>query len=146
MAERKIAGMEIRVDQPLATEALKLQARLGRLPLNAGGDIKNIILGLTRAEASTDERATALSSAITAIGQVFNTISPDEYAELVGDIVAMAKIKRPSGLHEPIDLDGDLSGNLGAIPDIVLFVIFEVLGDFFSAKGANGAPRRKAVA
>ncbi|WP_427832782.1 phage tail assembly chaperone [Agrobacterium pusense] len=59
-------------------------------------------------------------------------MSPDEYASLVGDIIGMAQIRRPSGQYDQADLDGDFSQNLKAIPEVVVFVIDVVLRDFFT--------------
>lgn len=137
MAEAKIKGMEIRVDRPLASEALKLQARLMRA---AGGLAEKLpaILASRRPDASADERAKAETDALTAVTGVFNSISPDDYAELVGDILSLAKIKGPSGQYDQADLDSDFSNNLGAIIPVAVFVLRETFGDFFSGALANG--------
>ncbi|EYR81384.1 phage tail assembly chaperone [Shinella sp. DD12] len=137
MAERKIAGMEIRVDRPLATEALKLQARLMRAAGGAADQLPSI-LGEMRA-AQTDEAKQAIGvKLIGVLTDIFDRLDADEYVRLVGDIVAMAKIKRPSGQYDRLDLDGDLTMNLGAIIPVAAFVLKEVFGDFFSGALANG--------
>ena len=138
MAEKKIAGMEIRVDRPLAMDALRLQARLMKA---AGGLAEKMpsILASRRPDASDAEKAKAEAEALTAITGIFTSVSPDEYAALVGDIVGIAKIKRPSGHYEGADLDGDFSENLGAIIPVAVFVLKEVFGDFFSGALANGS-------
>jgi hypothetical protein len=138
MPEKKIAGFEIRVDRPLATEALKLQARLTRA---AGGLAESLpgILASRRADATDQERAKADADAITAIAGIFDRLTPDQYAELVADILAMAKIKRPSGQYDQADLDGDFSDNLASIIPVAVFVLKTVFGDFFTGALANGA-------
>lgn len=140
MAEtNKIKGFStIKVDRPLATEALKLQARLMRA---AGGLAEKLpaILASRREGASEEDRAKADAEALSAITGIFHSLSPEEYASLVGDVVAMAKVHRPSGAYDPMDLDGDFSDNLGAIIPVVVFVLKEVFGDFFSAAQASGS-------
>lgn len=138
MAEKKIANMVVKVDRPLATEALKLQARLMRA---AGGLAEKLpaILASRKEGVSEEERAKADADALTAITGIFDRLSPDEFANLVGDVVAMAKVQRPSGMYDPMDLDGDFSTNLGAIIPVVVFVLKEVFGDFFSAAQASGS-------
>ena len=139
MAEKKISNLEVKVDRPLATEALKLQARLMRA---AGGLAEKLpsILASRREGASEQERAKADADALTAITGIFERLSPDEYAGLVGDIIAMAKVKRASGQYDQLDLDGDLSDKLGAIVPIATFVLREIFGDFFSGALVSGGP------
>ena len=144
MAERKIAGMEIKVDRPLATEALRMQARLMRA---AGGVAEKLpgILASRREGATDEEKANADAEALSAITGIFDRLSPDEFATLVSDIVGMAQIKRPAG-YSRLDLDGDFSTNLGAIIPVVVFVLKEVFGDFFSGALASGSRAMKATA
>lgn len=145
MAEKKINGMEIRVDRPLATEALKMQARLTRA---AGGLAEKLpgILASRREDATAEEKAKADADAVAAIAGVFDRLSPDEYANLVSDILAMASIKRPSGVYDPMDLDGDFSDNLGSIIPVAVFVLKTVFGDFFTGALASGARAIKTAA
>lgn len=145
MAEKKIAGMTIRVDRILATDALVLKARLIRA---AGGLSEKLpaILASRRDGASDEERAKADSEALIAITGIFDRIAPEAYAALVGDIVSLAKVQRQSGVYDPMDLDGDFSGNLGAIIPVVMYVLKEVYGDFFSAARASGDRAIKATA
>lgn len=138
MAEAKIKGMEVKVDRPLATEALKLQARLMRA---AGGLAEKLpsILASRRADATDAEKAKAEAEALSALTGVFNSVSPEEFAALVGDILGLAKIKGPSGQYDQADLDSDFSNNLGAIIPVAVFVLKEVFGDFFSGALASGS-------
>jgi hypothetical protein len=138
MAEAKIKGMEIKVDRPLASEALKLQARLMRA---AGGLAEKLpsILASRRPGVSDEDKAKAEAEALTAITGIFNSVSPDDYARLVGDIIGLAKIKGPSGQYDQADLDGDFSANLGAIIPVAVFVLKGVFGDFFSGALASGS-------
>lgn len=144
MAEKKINGMAIRVDRPRATDALKLQARLTRA---AGGLAEKLpaILASRREDASAEEKAKAESDAISSIADIFNRLTPDEYADLVNDIIGMAEIERPSG-YSQADLDGDFSQNLGAIIPVAVFVLKTVFGDFFTGALAGGARAIKRAA
>ena len=145
MAEKKIGSMVVKVDRPLATEALKLQARLMRA---AGGLAEKLpaILASRKEGVSEEDRAKADAEALTAITGIFDRLSPDEFATLVGDVVSMAKVQRQSGAYDQMDLDGDFSTNLGAIIPVVVFVLKEVFGDFFSAAQASGHRAPRAVA
>lgn len=155
MAERKIANMEIRVDRPLATEALKMQARLAHA---MGGDISDAVTVFADAmgvigvfqnipdDAPEKDKEAGRAAMIKVGGQVasvvigvFDRLSPEQYASLVSDIIGMAKIKRPSGQYDQADLDGDFSDNLAAIIPVVVFVLKSVFGDFFTGALANGA-------
>lgn len=142
MAEKKIGNMVVKVDRPLATDALILKARLLRA---AGGLAEKLpsILASRREGASDEERAKADADALTAITGIFDRISPQDYAALVGDIVSLGKAQRPSGIYDPLDLDGDFSNNLGAIIPVVVFVLKETFGDFFSAALANGGRAKR---
>ena len=147
MAEtNKIKGFStIKVDRPRATEALKLQARLMRA---AGGLAEKLpsILASRKEGATDEEKAKADAEALSAITGIFDKLSPDEFATLVGDIVSLASLHRPSGGYEAMDLDMDFSSNLGAIIPVVIFVLKEVFGDFFSGALASGSRAMKATA
>ena len=165
MAEKKIAGMVIKVDRPLATEALKMKARLMKA---AGGNIQHLLeVGLKSGAAlvsvkeaekpdskATEEQKAAAKAALAAYGaellgavsEIFETLSPQEYVDLVGDILAMGQMQRPSSAYEPLDLDGDFSMNLGAVYPVCFFILKEVFGDFFSGALASGSRAMKATA
>ena len=92
------------------------------------------ILAMTTSSA----RLTSLATSTAVLTGVFAELEPDEYARLVGDIIALARLKRPSGAYEVMDLDGDFSEDFGAIIPVVAFVLKEVFGDFFSAAPGSG--------
>jgi hypothetical protein len=60
--------------------------------------------------------------------------------------IEIAKIRRPSGAYDPVDMDGDYVGRLGDIIPVAVFVLSEQFGDFFSGALANGARALKAKA
>lgn len=138
MAERKIRGMEIKVDRPLATEALRLQARLMRAAGGVADQLPDLIGALRSAQSEEAKQAVGVKF-IGVLTGVFEGLEPDEYARLVGDIVGLARLKRPSGAYEVMDLDGDFTEDFGAIIPVVAFVLKEVFGDFFSAAPGSGS-------
>lgn len=142
MPEKKIGSLEIKVDRPLATEALKMQARLTRA---AGGLAEKLpaILASRRDGATDEEKAKAEAEAIGALTGIFDRLSADEYADLVSDIIGMAMIKRPSGQYDQADLDGDFSDNLASIIPVVVFILKSVFGDFFTGALASGTRAMK---
>ncbi|MCD1264544.1 hypothetical protein GR158_12350 [Shinella sp. AETb1-6] len=138
MAERKIRNMEIRVDRPLASEALRLQARLMRAAGGVADQLPDLIGAIRSAQSEEAKQAVGVKF-IGVLTGVFEGLEPHEFAHLVGDIVGLAKLKRPSGHYETMDLDGDLSEDFGAIIPVVAFVLKEVFGDFFSAAPGSGS-------
>ncbi|MEZ2132396.1 MULTISPECIES: phage tail assembly chaperone [unclassified Sinorhizobium] len=138
MAEKKINGIEYRVEPMLATRAIVMQARLMRAAGPLAAKLPGI-LASRRVDATIEEKAKADAEALSAITDIFGAVAPEEFAALVKDICELAKIKRPSGHYDFVDFDGDFSGRLGDIIPVVLFVLKEQFGDFFSGALANGA-------
>jgi hypothetical protein len=138
MPEKKIAGITLKVDQPLASEVLQLQARLTRA---AGGLAEKLpsILASAKEGTAPEVKQKAEKDAIAGIADIFSRLSPVEYSTLVGDIIALGKILRPSGNYEQADLDGDFSSNLGAIIPVCVYILKEVFGDFLSGARAAGS-------
>lgn len=137
MAEKKFGKMEVRVDRPLASEALKLQARLFRA---AGGLAEKLpsILASRKDGVSDEVKSKADAEALSAIAGIFDRVSPDEYAALVGDVIGLGTIKRPSGSYDQLDLDGDFHEEFALILPVTLYILQQVFGDFFSAALASG--------
>jgi hypothetical protein len=137
MADKKINGVEYKVDPLLATKALVLQARLLRVAGPLASKLPSI-LASRREGASIEEKAAADTEALVAITSIFEAAPPEAIAALIKDIVEIALVKRPSGAYDPVDLDGDFSGKLGDIIPVAVFVLSEQFGDFFSGALANG--------
>lgn len=138
MAERKIGGREFKVDRPLATVALALQARLMRA---AGGAAQHLpsLIGKMAANKTDEEKQALGGEVIVLLTDIFSRLDPHEYVSLVGDVISLAKIKRPSGQYDPCDLDGDFADAFGDIIPVVVFVLKETFGDFFSGAPAIGS-------
>lgn len=143
MAERKIAGREFKVGTVLATEALRLQFRLMAVIGSGtsdgdGTERLTIILGGLGEEADPEEKLKSNAGALAAMSKVFVHADPDEMTQLVADVVSYAAIKRPSGSYEKADLDGDFTEEKGALIPLCVFVLQEVLSDFFTELRDSG--------
>ncbi|KQV28099.1 hypothetical protein ASC97_07050 [Rhizobium sp. Root1203] len=142
MAERKIGNREYRVDRPLASIALHLQARLLRAAGGTGELLPPLIGELASAQ-SPEEKQVLGAKVIGVLGDIFSRLTPEEYVSLVGDIISLAKVKRPSGQYDQCDLDGDFSEHLSSVISVAAFVLKETFGDFFSGALASGARAAK---
>lgn len=143
MAEIEIGGREFKVGHVLATESVILQARLLQI-IGGGLDRLPVILG-SRVEGATDEmKAMGDAAAVAALGDIVSKCDPKVIAKLITDIVSYAAIHRPSGAWEKADLDGDFTEHKSDIFPLVIFVLREVLGDFFSGLLASGALKKLA--
>lgn len=138
MAEKKIGSKEYKVGTVLATDAIKLKARLLKL---VGGSMTQLpaILAGTKATASDDEKSKSNAAAVEALVGLFSNIDPDDLVVLLQDIVKLAVVKRPSGAYEDIAFDSEFnSSNLISMYQLVFFVLSEVFGDFLSVARATG--------
>lgn len=136
MAEKKINGRTFKVDPMLAIEAVVMQARLMQLLGGALDRLPEILAG--RNDKATDEmKAKSDAMAVAAFTDIFKHLDPREFGRLVKDIVELASIQRESG-YGPVDMDGDFTGNLKDLIPVVIFVLGEQFGDFFSGALASG--------
>lgn len=133
MAEKKIGGKEYKVEPLLATEAIRLQARLLKVVGPALDKLPAIFGNRTKGDAAASNAA-----AISAFTEIFAKANPDEIAGLVKDICETAMVKRPSGAYDPVEFDVEFRGKLGDIIPVAVFVLQEQFGDFFSAALASG--------
>ena len=138
MAEKVINGETFKVDVVLATKALELQGRLFKVAGPIGKKLPDLIAGAARGGEDAERANGALFEAV---GEIFASIDINDYVNLVRDIVQVAKIRRQSGHFDQVDFDGDFSNKLGTILPVVIFVLKEVLGDFFSGLTGNGKLR-----
>jgi hypothetical protein len=144
MAERKIGGRTFRVDALLAGEALALQ---GRLMKALGPAFDRLPEAITQIREKGVDAADGNGLIIKVIGDIFSSLSTEEYVSLVRDIVEVAKVQRPSGAFDPVDLDGDMSGpELKNILPLAAFVLKEQFSDFFSGLLGNGSRGAKKTA
>lgn len=136
MAERKINGREFQVGQVLATDAVLLQARLMKV-VGAGVERLPTILKGT-GEASQEDKDASRAAAVAAFTDVFTNGDPAVMTKLIADVVELATVKRQSGVFEQVDMDGDFTNDKGSLFPVVVFVLQEVLGDFFTGLQGNG--------
>lgn len=137
MAEKKIKGATYKVEPMLALDAVKLQARLLKV-LGGGIDRLPEVLAGAGSKATPEQKEKSNAAAVAAFTDIFVKGDPDEMANLIKDVVEVAMVKRPSGSYEQVDMDGDFTGNMGAMFQVVVFVLREVFGDFFTDVLANG--------
>lgn len=144
MAEKKIGGRTFRVGHVLATDAIKLQVRLLKI-VGGGVDRLPIIMAGMGEKGKTDPEAKAASdaAAIAALGDIFAKSDPDSVAKLFSDIIGMSQINNPSGAWEDANIDQDFVDSYRKdLFTVALFVLQEVLGDFFAAALANGGLKK----
>lgn len=141
MADQQINGRFFRVGDVLATEAIILQARIMRFIGPAVEKLPAIFAG--RGEKATEaQKAASDAAAIAAITEVFSKCDPKDVAALISDICEMAMVAEDrKGGHEQVIFDQHFQGREKAdIIPLVIFVLRETLGDFFS--GAVGIGNR----
>ncbi|QQM29293.1 hypothetical protein JET14_13250 [Martelella lutilitoris] len=135
MAEKKIGGRTFKCEPLLATKALVLQGRLARALGPVAGKLPAI---LAARNGNDTQKAAADTETIAALVGIFEALTPEEYADLVKDIVEIAKLQRPSGDYEPVDLDGDFHGDMKSVFPVMFFVLQTQFQDFFGDALANG--------
>lgn len=143
MAEKKIGGRTYKVVPLLATDALRLQARLLKALGPAVERLPTILKG-AGSEAGSDAKAASDAAAVAALIDVIGGIDAEATPRLIKDIVEVAMIQRGAGNYEQVDLDHDFTDNLKDIIPVVVFVLQEQFGDFFGALLAGGLPDRLA--
>lgn len=138
MAEKKIGGRVFQVGHVLATDAVRLQARLLRI---IGGGVERLpaILAGAGSEATPEAKERSNAAAIAALADIFGKCDPEEVVRLLGDIVAFAQIKQPSGSWGTVDLDTDFTSHKADLFPVAVFVLKEVLGDFFGGLAGAGS-------
>ena len=141
MAEMKIGDREFKVGVVLATDALILQAKLMKVVGSGIERLPTILKGVAEG-ATADDKAAMQTAAVAAFTDIFVEGDPKELTNLIGEVVSMATVKRPSGAYEQVDLDGDFTERKGDLFEVVVFVLREVLGDFFSGLRDNGKVKK----
>lgn len=141
MAEKKIHGSVYQVGTMLALDALKLKVKLLKV---LGGAIDRLPMILAGAGKDKDKAAKDASNAaaVAAFADIFVHGDPDEMIALVKEIAEMAQVKRPSGAWEQVDVELFQSDDLSELFEIVVFVLREVFGPFFSEILANSKVKK----
>lgn len=131
MAEKKIGQTTFRVDPLLATNALILQARVMKMVGPALSKFGAIMKGVG-SDKTEEAKAQSDAAAISAFVDIFIHADPNDLANLLKDLCQTARILRPSGSYDPVDFDGDMTERQKDIVPLVVFVLREQFGDFFS--------------
>lgn len=147
MAERKIGSRYFQAGNALATDALKLQFRLTKLIGPALERLPEIFAGRTK-DATPEMGAKSNAAAIQAISSIFEKADPDGVVELIEDILNLATISYTGkGEWDNIVLDQEFSGpNAKDLFPVLVFVLQETLGDFFTGLPVSGALAKTARA
>jgi hypothetical protein len=90
------------------------------------------------AKATEEEKLRSNEAAIVAFGEILTHVEPEEIADLVKELAEVAMILRPSGQYEKVDFDGDFTHHKGDIIPVVVWVLREQFGDFFTGVPAIG--------
>lgn len=137
MAEKKFGSRTFKQGPMLATAAMVMQGRLLKIAGPALGRLGEIFAGFGP-DKSEEEKARSNVAAIMAFSNIFANADPDELAELIKDLVEVTMIKRDNGDYTKTDFDGDFTGQTADIVPVVVWVIREQFGDFFSGVLAIG--------
>lgn len=143
MAEKKIGGRVFRCAPMLATDAIRLQVRLVKFLGGAVERLPEIVQGASKG-ATDAQRAQANAKAIGLLVDLIGKSDPDDVARLMSDIVALSQIRRDSGDYHDADIDGDFVGRPGDMFEVVIWVLQEQIGPFFSGLQAIGGQGSKA--
>jgi hypothetical protein len=138
MAEKKINGRDFSCEPMRATEAMLLQARLLKLVGPALDRLGDVMKGHGEDKSEAD-KAASNNAAISALVGIFNNSNPVDVANLIRDVVQLAKIRSPSGSIDHVDMDSDMTGNLKDIIPLVVFVLREQFGYFFGGMPGLGS-------
>jgi hypothetical protein len=136
MAEKKLDGVEYRVQPIPAIEAIELYADILRLLGPAANRLPSIILALSAGDDGQEMMADV--AALAAVSDILSRVPSDQVSGLVSRIVGIAQIKRPSGQYDPVDLSGDFTGKVSALVPLVKFVLEEQFRDFFIGSRKRG--------
>ena len=137
MAEKKIGEHTYKTGVVRATDALKLKARLLKILGNGAKQLPVILRG--RGDKATDvEKEKSDNAAVQGLQDIFEAVEPDEFVSIISDIVGLAQVHRPSGTWDQCDLDGQFTQHKGELYPVVLFVLQDVFGDFFTGLAGLG--------
>lgn len=145
MAEKKIGERTFRCSPMLATDAIKLQVRLVKFLGGAVERLPEIVQGASKG-ATDAQRAQANAKAIGMLVDLIGKSDPDEIARLMSDVIGIAQIRRESGEYHDADIDGDFVGRPGDMFEVMLWVLQEQIGPFFSGLQAIGGQSNRAKA
>lgn len=140
MSEKKINDRIFKVEPLLATKSMLLKARILKLLGPAAARLGEILAGAGGNKGEEDEKRSN-GAALAAIGEILTGMDPEDMTELVKDVCEIAMIRRPSGVYDRVDFDGDFTGHDADIVPVILFVLKEQFGAFFTALPAFGSLR-----
>lgn len=139
MGEKKLSdGSTFQVEPMLATQAIILQARLLKIVGGAVDRLPVVMAGYGD-KASPEAKNASNAAAIAAISDIFTQADPNEVAAIIRDLCESGRIKPGTGNFRKVDFDGDFTDRKKDILPVVIFVLREQFGDFFSELRGSGA-------
>lgn len=146
MAEQKIGERVFKMEDVLATEAIKLNVRLMRFLGPAMDKIPTIFAALS-SKATEEQRRASDAASIQAMGDIFANADPDTVSKFVASVCEMAKVSYDGRNFDDVIFDQDFSGpHIKDVVPVSLFVLREAVGDFISGALASGNREPKAAA
>jgi len=136
VAEKKINGRDFRVTPMPAREALALYADLVRILAPVLPDVPQILHFLTNDDPEKRQQADLLL--VNAQSLLLAQAGTSEIMGLLERVLQGAQLRRPSGVYESADIDGDFTDDLGSFPKVIIFILQENFRDFLSVNGGNG--------
>ena len=135
MAERIINGTTYRVKAPLASRSLPLFFRLGKV-LGPGFD--TMISALLSRTAENDDAFGA--KMLVAVADILGAADPNGATALIGEVVALAEVHRPSGDWDAASMDELDVGDLIPVTGFALETVFgPLVGSVVTLAGAARA-------
>ena len=136
MAETTIQGQTFATRDILATEALRLFKRFGRV---AGPAIGGVVRALASAKEDEASSNAALFEAVTSIMEA----DDDEFVAVAKALCETCQVE-DGGAYRNVMFDTDLTGRLGLLLPLIAFAVREQLGDLFTdVPSLMGAARAK---
>lgn len=130
MSERIIRDGEYKVDTPLGEKALELQFKFLK---SFGKSLSGFAQALPFLKSEdAEERKQATKDLANALFVSFTDGDVKELMEFVKFALTFVQLKRPSGSYHSVSLQSDIRNDLSLAVLLVVFVIQEVLGDFFA--------------
>jgi hypothetical protein len=147
MSEKKIGTRFFKAGDVLATDAIKLQIRLMKIVGPALETLPAVFAGRA-AGATAEEQRASDTAAIKAISSIFDKADPDAMIALIEEVLGLGMISMDGkGHYDAIVLDQEFSGsNAKDLIPVIIFILQETLGDFFTGVLASGSQKTMARA
>ncbi|WP_370194370.1 MULTISPECIES: phage tail assembly chaperone [Aurantimonas] len=143
MAERKINSTLYSVGSILATRAINLQMRLGKVVGPAIDELPTILGGASE-NAPDAKKQAATAALVRAFAAVFEKNDAEEVTNLMVEICEIAEVREGSRYRRVIFDQDFTTENLVEAYQLCGFVLMETFGGFFRERMAAGLQAAKA--